>query len=43
MDVAMNIVQVEWAATVATSSSTRRSKRRQHYINRDREATHFRL
>jgi hypothetical protein len=43
MDEAMSIVQGEEAATATTFLSTRRSKRRRHYINRDREAAHFRL
>jgi hypothetical protein len=43
MDEAMSIVQVEEAATAATSSSTQRPKRHRRYINRDREAAHFRL
>jgi hypothetical protein len=37
------IVHAEEAATTSTSSSTRRSKLRWCYVNRDREATHFRL
>jgi hypothetical protein len=43
MDQAMSIVQAEEAAAAAASSSTRRPKRCRHYVNRDREAAHFRL
>jgi hypothetical protein len=43
MDEVMSIVQVEQAATVASSSSTRRPKRHRCYVNHDREAAHFRL
>jgi hypothetical protein len=39
----MSILQAEEAVTVAASSSTRQPKRCRHYVNRDREATHFRL
>jgi hypothetical protein len=43
MDEDMSIVQAEEATAAAASSSTRRSKRRRRYVNRDREAAHFRL
>jgi hypothetical protein len=43
MDEAMSIVQVEEVVATAASSSTRRLKRARRYVNRDREATHFRL
>jgi hypothetical protein len=39
MDQAMSIL----VAKEAGSSSTRRSKRRRRYVNRDREAAHLRL
>jgi hypothetical protein len=43
IDEAMSILQEEEATTVVASSSTRQLKHRQHYVNRDREATYFRL
>ena len=43
MQEAMSIVQAEEAAATAASSSTRGPKRRRRYVNRDREAAHFRL
>jgi hypothetical protein len=43
MEEAMNMLQAEEVATAATSSSTRGSKHRRRYVNRDHEATHFRL
>jgi hypothetical protein len=43
MEESMGMLQVEEAATVAASSSTRGPKRCRQYVNRDREATHFRL
>jgi hypothetical protein len=39
----MSMLQAEETATATASSSTRRPKRRRRYINRDREAAHFRL
>jgi hypothetical protein len=43
MEEVMIMLQAEEAATAATSSSTRGPKRRRRYVNRDREAAHFRL
>jgi hypothetical protein len=43
IDEAMSIVQAEEATAVATSSSIRRPKCHRRYVNRDREAAHFRL
>jgi hypothetical protein len=43
IDEAMSILQAEEATTAVASSSTRRLKHRQHYVNRDREAAYFRL
>jgi hypothetical protein len=43
MDEAMSIMQAEEAAATSASLSTRRPKFRRRYINRDREAAHFRL
>jgi hypothetical protein len=42
MEEDMSMLQAEEAVAVAASSSTRGSKRRRRYINRDREAAHFR-
>jgi hypothetical protein len=41
MEEDMSMLQAEEAVAVAASSSTRGSKRRR-YVNRDREAAHFR-
>jgi hypothetical protein len=43
MNEAMNIRQAEEVVVAIASLSTRRSKRRRCYINRDREAAYFRL
>jgi hypothetical protein len=43
MDEAMSILQAEEVAAASASLSTRHPKRHRRYINRDREATHFRL
>jgi hypothetical protein len=43
MDKVMSIVQAEEATAITASSSTRRPKPARYYVNRDREATYFRL
>jgi hypothetical protein len=43
MEEAMSMLQAEEVVAAAASSSTRGPKRRRRYINRDREAAHFRL
>jgi hypothetical protein len=43
MNEVMSIRQAEEAVVAVASLSTRRSKRHRCYINRDREAAHFRL
>jgi hypothetical protein len=43
IDEAMSILQAEEATTVVASSSIRRLKHRQHYVNRDCETAYFRL
>jgi hypothetical protein len=43
MEEAIRMLQAEEAATAVASSSTRGTKRRRWYVNRDREAAHFRL
>ena len=43
MEEAMSMLQAEEAAATAASSSTRGPKRRRRFVNRDREAAHFRL
>jgi hypothetical protein len=43
MEEVMIMLQAEEAVTAATSSSTRGPKRHRRYVNRDREAAHFRL
>jgi hypothetical protein len=39
----MSMLQAKEATTAAASSLTRGTKRRQRYINRDREVAHFRM
>jgi hypothetical protein len=43
MEEVMSMLQAEEVAAIAASSSTRGPKRRRRYVNRDREAAHFRL
>jgi hypothetical protein len=43
MEEAMSMLQAEEVAATAASSSTRWPKRHRRYVNRDREAAHFRL
>jgi hypothetical protein len=43
MEEAMSMLQAEEVVATAASSSTRGPKRRRRYVNRDREAAHFRL
>jgi hypothetical protein len=43
MEEAMSMLQAEEVATDAASLSTRVPKRHRQYVNRDREAAHFRL
>jgi hypothetical protein len=43
MEEDMTMLQAEEAAATAASSSTRGPKHHQQYVNRDREAAHFRL
>jgi hypothetical protein len=43
MEEVMNMLQAEEVAAAAASSSTREPKRRPRYVNRDREAAHFKL
>jgi hypothetical protein len=43
MEKAMNMLQADEAVAAVASSSTQGPKHRRRYINRDREATHFRL
>jgi hypothetical protein len=43
MEEDMSMLQAKEAATAAASSLTRGIKRRRRYVNRDREAAHFRL
>jgi hypothetical protein len=43
MHEAMSIMEAEEVVAITASSSTRWPKRRRCYINRDREAVHFRL
>jgi hypothetical protein len=43
IDEAMSILQAEEVTTAVASSSTRRLKHHQHYVNCDREAAYFRL
>jgi hypothetical protein len=43
MKEAMSISQAEEPTAAVASSSTRGSKYRRRYVNRDREAAHFRL
>jgi hypothetical protein len=43
MEEVTSILQAEEAAAAATSLSTRGTKCRQRYVNRDREAAYFRL
>jgi hypothetical protein len=43
MEEVMSMLQPEEVAAAAASSSTRGSKHHRRYVNRDREAAHFRL
>jgi hypothetical protein len=43
MEEVMNMLQAEEVAAAAASSSTQGPKRRPRYVNRDREAAHFKL
>jgi hypothetical protein len=39
----MSMLQAKETVTAASSSSSQGQKRRQRYVNRDREVTHFKL
>jgi hypothetical protein len=43
MEEAISMLQVEEVVATTASSSTRGPKRHRQYVNRDREAAHFRL